>query len=56
MTLVVLLAACFGLAIVVALRLRALRSREANDVDIGNKADVATAWTANDTRRFPHFG
>ena len=47
MTLVVLLAACFGLAIVAALRVRALRSRASESDDIRREFDDETKKAAS---------
>jgi hypothetical protein len=56
MNLVVLFAACLGLAIVAALGLRTLRSRTSECDDMRYEYVVETKKAANRKRRFPYFG
>ena len=56
MTVVLLMAAFFGLAVVAGLRLTVLRCRAAGCDDIGCEFDDGIHKAANDTPRFPYFG
>ena len=56
MTVVLLMAAYFGLAVVVALRLTAFRCWAAECHDMSCEFDDGINKAANDTPRFPYFG
>jgi hypothetical protein len=56
MTLVMPLAAYFGLVVVAALRFPVLRSRQAIGDDTGSEPDGADMWATNHKPRFPYFG